>query len=176
MVQNTGGRGLLLLLGRLGAPGLCRVGGDGPGLPELLRAGNVTGGAVVLHHPGGKVPFSRGLQHGEVFHGAALQGWFSPPIISFWRGDARGGYAGGGGEIRRTGLILFTAPQFLRHGQCRNDLLNPSIRVTVQAVRGMKNAPRPSREPISSKKRGAFLTTVSATEWCGVYGDSTFKE
>lgn len=71
MVQNTGGPGLRLLLGRLGAPGLFRGGGDGPGLPELLRAGNVTGGAVVLHHPWGKIPFSRGLQLGEAFHGSA---------------------------------------------------------------------------------------------------------
>ena len=76
-LQNTGG--LLQFGGRLGALGLFRVGGDGPGLPELLRAGYVTGGAVVLHHPGGKVPFSRGLQHGEVFHGIALQRWFFTP-------------------------------------------------------------------------------------------------
>ena len=31
------------------------------------------------------------------------------------------------------------------------------------------------RRMVSAKGRGV-LTTVSATEWCGVYGDSTFKE
>lgn len=71
---------------------------------------------------------------------------------------------------------LITAPQFLRHGRCRNDLLNPSIRVTMQAVRGMKNAPRPSREPISGKRRGAFLTTGRTKDSGAAHGDQRSKE
>ena len=56
-------------------------------------------------------------------------------------------------------LFLFTAPQFLRHGRWKKDLLNTFLRVTMHAVRGTKNAPRPSREAIFGKGQGVFLTT-----------------
>ena len=62
------------------------------------------------------------------------------------------------------GILLFTAPQFLRCGQRRKDLLNPALRVTMQTVRGMKNAPCPNRETVSGKGQGAFLTTGRTTD------------
>ena len=74
-------------------------------------------------------------------------------------------------NLRKQNAFLFTAPQFLRHGRCRNDLLNPSIRVTMQAVRGMKNAPRPSRETVSGKRQGVFLTTERTTDGGVAHGD-----
>ena len=46
---------------------------------------------------------------------------------------------------------MFTVPQFLSRGQHRNDLLNPVNRGTMQAVRGMKNAPRPCRRKTSAR-------------------------
>ena len=73
-------------------------------------------------------------------------------------------------------LILFTAPQFLRHRQRRKDLPNLALRVTMQTVRGTKNAPHPSREPISGKRRGAFLTTGHTTDGGVAHGDQSFKE
>ena len=76
----------------------------------------------------------------------------------------------------RKALSLFTAPQFLRCGQRRKDLLNPALRVTMQTVRGMKNAPCPNRETVSGKGQGAFLTTFSATVRRGVHGNSGFRE
>ena len=66
---------------------------------------------------------------------------------------------------------MFTAPQFLRPGQSRNDLLNPAVRGTMQTVRGTKNAPRPSRETISGKGQGAFLTTERTTDGGVAHGD-----
>ena len=72
--------------------------------------------------------------------------------------------------------LLFTAPQFLSPGRRRNDLLNPAFRVTMQAVRGAKNTPCPSREPISGKGRGAFLTTGHTTDGGVAHGDQSAKE
>ena len=74
------------------------------------------------------------------------------------------------------GILLFTAPQFLRRGRRRKDLLNPALRVTMQTVRGMKNAPCPNRETVSGKGQGAFLTTFSATVPLGTHGNSPFEE
>ena len=71
---------------------------------------------------------------------------------------------------------MFTAPQFLSPGRRRNDLLNPAFRVTMQAVRGAKNTPCPSREPISGKGRGAFLTTGHTTDGGVAHGDQSSKE
>ena len=71
---------------------------------------------------------------------------------------------------------MFTAPQFLSPGRRRNDLLNPAFRVTMQAVRGAKNTPCPSREPISGKGRGAFLTTGHTTDGGVAHGDQSAKE
>lgn len=52
--------------------------------------------------------------------------------------------------------LLFTAPQFLRHGRRRKYLPNSDVRVTMQADKDTKNAPRLSREIVSGKGRGAF--------------------
>ena len=71
---------------------------------------------------------------------------------------------------------MFTAPQFLRRGQSRKYLLNLSLRVTMQAVRGMKNAPSPSRETVSGKGVGAFLTTGATTDSGVPHGDLSSKE
>jgi len=72
--------------------------------------------------------------------------------------------------------LLSIALQFLRRGQRGKDLLNLSLRVTMQAVRGIKNAPSPSRETVSGKGQGAFLTTFSATVRCGAHGNGGFRE
>ena len=56
------------------------------------------------------------------------------------------------------------------------DLLNTSLRVTMQAVRDMKNAPRPSRETVSGKGQGAFLTTERTTDGGVPHGDLSSKE
>ena len=45
--------------------------------------------------------------------------------------------------------LLFTAPQFLRHGRRRKYLPNPDVRVTMQADKDTKNAPRSSQETVS---------------------------
>ena len=74
------------------------------------------------------------------------------------------------------GILLFTAPQFLSRGQRRKDLLNLSLRVTMQAVRGIKNAPSPSRETVSGKGVGAFLTTGATTDGGVPHGDLISKE
>ena len=71
---------------------------------------------------------------------------------------------------------MFTAPQFLRHGRWKKDLLNTFLRVTMQAVRGMKNAPRPSRETVSGNGLGAFLTTGRTTDGGVAHGDQSAKE
>lgn len=73
-------------------------------------------------------------------------------------------------------LILFTALQFLRRGQRRKGLLNPALRVTMQAVRDMKNAPSLSRETVSGKGQGAFLTTGATTDNGVPHGDLSPKE
>ena len=69
--------------------------------------------------------------------------------------------------------LLLTAPQFLSRGQWRKNLSKPVFRATIQTVKKQKNASLLRRRTCRRQK---FLTTVSATEWCGVYGDSTFKE
>lgn len=46
----------------------------------------------------------------------------------------------------------------------------------MQAVRGMKNAPRPSRETVSGKGLGAFLTTGRTTDDGVPHGDQSPKE
>ena len=71
---------------------------------------------------------------------------------------------------------MFTAPQFLSPGRRRNDLLNPAFRVTMQAVRGAKNTPSPSREPTSGKGQGVFLTTGRTTDDGVAHGDQSAKE
>ena len=48
-------------------------------------------------------------------------------------------------------VFLFTVPQFLSRGRHKKDLLNPVHRGTMQAVRGMKNAPRPCRRKTSAR-------------------------
>lgn len=53
-------------------------------------------------------------------------------------------------------LILSTAPQFLRYGRRRKYLPNPAVSVTMQAVRGMKKAPRPRRRKAPAKGRECF--------------------
>ena len=71
---------------------------------------------------------------------------------------------------------MFTVPQFLSRGRRRKDLPNSTFRVTMQAVRGAKNTPCPSREPISGKGRGAFLTTGHTTDGGVAHGDQSAKE
>ena len=71
---------------------------------------------------------------------------------------------------------MFTAPQFLSPGRRRNDLRDPAASVTMQAVRGMKKAPGLSREPISGKGQGAFLTTGRTTDCGAAHGDQSAKE
>ena len=39
-----------------------------------------------------------------------------------------------------------------------------------------ENAPSPSRETVSGKGQGAFLTTFSATVRCGAHGNGGFRE
>ena len=56
------------------------------------------------------------------------------------------------------------------------DLLNTFLRVTMHAVRGTKNAPRPSRETIFGKGQGAFLTTGRTTDGGVAHGDQSAKE
>ena len=46
----------------------------------------------------------------------------------------------------------------------------------MHAVRDTKNALRPSREPISGKRRGAFLTTGRTTDGGVAHGDQSSKE
>ena len=46
----------------------------------------------------------------------------------------------------------------------------------MQAVRGMKNAPCPSRETVSGKWQGAFLTTGRTTDGGVAHGDLSPKE
>ena len=50
------------------------------------------------------------------------------------------------------GMILLC----LSHGRRRKYLPNPDVRVTMQADKDTKNAPRLSREIVSGKGRGAF--------------------
>ena len=71
---------------------------------------------------------------------------------------------------------MFTAPQFLRHGRCRKDLPNPAIRVTMQADKDTKNAPRSSRKTVSGKRQGVFLTTERTTDGGAAHGDQSSKE
>ena len=77
---------------------------------------------------------------------------------------------------KQNASLLFTAPQFLRHRQRRKDLPNLALRVTMQTVRGTKNAPRPSRETVSGKGRGAFLTTGATTDSGVLHGVQSAKE
>lgn len=77
---------------------------------------------------------------------------------------------------KQNASLLFTAPQFLRYRRYRNHLHNSALRVTIQAVRDAKNAPHPSREPISGKRRGAFLTTGRTTDDGAAHGDQSAKE
>ena len=46
----------------------------------------------------------------------------------------------------------------------------------MQADKGAKNAPRPSRETISGKGQGAFLTTEHTTDGGAAHGDQSSKE
>ena len=46
----------------------------------------------------------------------------------------------------------------------------------MQAVRDAKNAPRPSRETISGKGQGVFLTTGRTTDGGVAHGDQSAKE
>lgn len=46
-----------------------------------MRAGDATVNTELLDHPGCKVPLFRGLPHGEIFHGMALQKWFFTPLL-----------------------------------------------------------------------------------------------
>ena len=46
----------------------------------------------------------------------------------------------------------------------------------MQADKGAKNAPRPSRETISGKGQGAFLTTGHTTDGGVAHGDQSAKE
>ena len=71
---------------------------------------------------------------------------------------------------------MFTVPQFLRRGWRRTYLPNSAVRVTMQAVRGTKNAPHPSRETISGKGQGVFLTTGRTTDGGVAHGDQSAKE
>ena len=78
-------------------------------------------------------------------------------------GGTEGADLAGAGGVERE-YTLFTVSQFLRRGQRRKDLLNPALRVTMQAVIYIKNAPRPSREIVSGKGQGVFLTTGATTD------------
>ena len=71
---------------------------------------------------------------------------------------------------------MLSAPQLLRPAQSRNDLLNPAVRGTMQTVRDTKNARRPSRETISGKGQGAFLTTGRTTDGGVAHGNQSSKE
>ena len=79
-------------------------------------------------------------------------------------------------NLRKQNAFLFTAPQFLRRGRRKKDLLNTSLRVTIQADEDTKNALRPSQETISGKGRGAFLTTGRTTDGGAAHGDQSSKE
>ena len=46
----------------------------------------------------------------------------------------------------------------------------------MQADKGTKNAPRPSRETVSGKGLGAFLTTGRTTDGGVAHGDQSPKE
>ena len=46
----------------------------------------------------------------------------------------------------------------------------------MQADKGAKNAPRPSRETVSGKGRGAFLTTGGTTDSGVLHGVQSAKE
>ena len=46
----------------------------------------------------------------------------------------------------------------------------------MQADKGAKNAPRPSRETISGKGQGAFLTTGHTTDGGVAHGNQSSKE
>ena len=46
----------------------------------------------------------------------------------------------------------------------------------MQADKGTKNAPRLSRETVSGKGRGAFLTTGRTTDGGVAHGDQSAKE
>ena len=72
--------------------------------------------------------------------------------------------------------FLFTAPQFLSRERRRKDLPNSTFRVTMQAGKDTKNAPCPSRETISGKGPGAFLTTGRTTDCGAAHGDQSAKE
>ena len=60
--------------------------------------------------------------------------------------------------------LFVYSPQFLRHGRRRKYLPNPDVRVTMQADKDTKNAPRPSREIVAGKGQGVFLTTGATTD------------
>ena len=64
--------------------------------------------------------------------------------------------------------LLFTAPQFLRHGRRRKYLPNPDVRVTMQADKDTKNAPR--------LRAGSVLTTGRTTDGGVAHGDQSSKE
>lgn len=52
--------------------------------------------------------------------------------------------------------LLFTALQFLRYRRYRNDLLNFDLRVTMQAIRGMKMLPVQAGQPFPAKGGECF--------------------
>ena len=53
-------------------------------------------------------------------------------------------------------LSLFTVPQYLSLDQRRKDLLNLALRGTMQAIRDMKNAPRPCRRKTPARAGERF--------------------
>ena len=72
-VQRAGGSRLRrwevpLPLCPAGVGRLLRIGGDGPGLPKFLRAGDAPGSAELLYHPNRDIPFLGSFPYREVFH------------------------------------------------------------------------------------------------------------
>ena len=62
-------------------------------------------------------------------------------------------------NLRKQNAFFVYSPPISEAWTVEKDLLNTFLRVTMHAVRGTKNAPRPSREAIFGKGQGVFLTT-----------------
>ena len=58
---------------------------------------------------------------------------------------------------RRKGVLLFTAPQFLKRERRRKDLSNPVFRVTMQTARNQENASPLYRRMCRQQKRGGVF-------------------